>query len=199
MKQTLAESTLGMNYVKALETKNLSWEAQACPPVAQSFIVSIADFLAMVKSKDNKVALAIQNYENVTKFAGIVSYTPAETEDAPGEWSLTFTFDPKDIEDCQVYTIHDSFFQNVALSSSFKETGLKFNQTCFLVDMFSVFADELYKWLDVNAKDSEVVELECDGYFTAQVAFEEGHKVFSVIPDEEIRQKVKSDASEKVA
>lgn len=199
MKQTLTESTLGMNYSQALGAKNMVWGAEAIAPLAQAFIVSIADFLAMVKSKENKVALAIQDYQNVTKCAGIVSYTPAETEDAPGEWSLTFTFNPDDIADCQVYTIHDAFFQNVAITSSFKETGIQYNQANFIVDMFSVFAEELHKWLDINAKDSEIVELECDGYFIAQVNIEDGKKEFGLIPDEEIRQKVKSDASEKVA
>lgn len=199
MKQTIAESTLGMNYSQALRAKDMLWSEQSCPPVAISMITSIADFLAMVKNKEQKVAIAIQDYQNVTKLAGIVTYTPAEQEDTPGEWSLTFTFNPDDLEDCQVYTVHDQFFQKVAMSSSFKETGLQFNQSNFIVDMFASMGEEIYKWLDVNAKDGEIVELECDGYFTAQVAIENGKKEFGIIPSEEIRQKVKHDASEKVA
>ena len=159
MKQSLVESTLGVNYSEALKAKSILWEPQAMPVVASSLVVSMADFLAAVKSKENKVAIDIQDYQNNTKLAAIVEYTPAEEEDVPGEWSLAFTFDKEDLTDVQVYTVHDTFFQDVAAVSSFKETGLQFKQTCFMITMFGVLADEIYKWLDVNAKEDELVEL----------------------------------------
>ena len=198
MNQMLSESTICVNYVEALKIKNMLWDTQSTPPVASSLFVSIAEFLGMVKSKENPVSLEIQDYHNTTKLAGIVSYCAPEEEDQAGEWELVFTFKEEDLKDVpQRYTIHDSFFQNVASSASFKETGLQFSQSCFIVDMFSEMAEEIYKWLDINAKETEQVELVHDGYFTAVVGFEDGHKVFGITPSEEMKQKVKSDATEK--
>ena len=200
MIQQFSESQMGVNYSEALKAKNMLWDVQAAPNVASALFTSIADFLAIVKSKDQKVALEIQDHQGVFKMAGIVSYAPSDDEERPGEWELAFTFNQDDLEEVpQRYTIHDSFFQNVAAASSYKESCLQFNQITFMVDMFSVMAEEIYKWLDINAKDTEVVELHLDGYFVGKVAFEDGHKVIGLIPSEEIKQKVKHDADEKVA
>lgn len=202
MKQNLSESSLCVSYCENLKGKNMFWTPESVGIVASSMITSIADYLAMVKKKDEVVALEIQDHAGNFKMAGIVSYCKNESEDdeTPGEWELTFTFNEEDLVDIKSrYTIHDSFFQNVAAASSYKETLLQFSQITYMVDMFSAMAEELYKWLDVNASETEVVELDHDGYFLGRVSFEDGHKVFSLVPSEEIKQKVKHDADKSVA
>ena len=47
------------------------------------------------------------------------------------------------------------------------------------------------KWLDNNAVDGEEVGVEMDGVFQASVAVENGEKVFSIVPDGEIKKIIK--------
>ena len=51
----------------------------------------------------------------------------------------------------------------------------------------------LKQWLDMNAKENEVVDITLDGYFEASVAIENGEKVMAITPDEPIKRIIKGD------
>ena len=54
---------------------------------------------------------------------------------------------------------------------------------------------QIKKWLEANAVEGEEVGVELDGIFQASVAVENGEKVFSLVPDGEIKKLIKDDAA----
>jgi hypothetical protein len=54
---------------------------------------------------------------------------------------------------------------------------------------------QIKKWLDENAKEGEEVGVEEPGIFQASVVVENGEKVFSLVPEGEIKKLIKDDSA----
>ena len=61
--------------------------------------------------------------------------------------------------------------------------------------MLTYLLQQIYKWLDENAKEGEEVIVEQDGIFQARVAVENGEKVFAIEPAGEVKMLIKDDAA----
>ena len=121
-------------------------------------------------------------------------------EDNPGNWSLTWTFDPKDIpEDAVKEDLLNPLFHPHFKAISAEKFGMMFTGDAALVNIMTFCIEQLYKWLDENAKKGEDVEITLDGVFTAKVQVEdvngEEQKVFAIIPAGEVKTMIKDDVS----
>ena len=54
---------------------------------------------------------------------------------------------------------------------------------------------QIKNWLDNNAVEGEEVGVYADGIFQASVVVENGEKIFSIVPDGEIKKLIKDDAA----
>ena len=64
-----------------------------------------------------------------------------------------------------------------------------------MYNMMNTAIDEIVKFLDKNASETEDVEVELRGIFTASVAVENGTKIMSIVPGEYIKQIIKNDSA----
>lgn len=110
-------------------------------------------------------------------------------------WSLTWTIEPENIPadsnklDLQNDLTH-SYFRTIAG----EKWGMRFHDRTALITMLTYSIEQLYKWLDENAKEGSVVEIELDGVFKASVEVKDGKKVFAVEPMGEVKTMIKDDS-----
>jgi hypothetical protein len=155
----------------------------------------VAGILKDQKSKDNPVTFCITELDGKPVAFATVEYFDAEGEN-PGNWSMVWGFNPDDIPenatriDLQNDLTH-SYFREVAGN----KYGMKFHDRTSIVTLITYAMEQLYKWLDENAKEGEVVEIELDSVFTAKVEIVDGVKVFAIDPAVEIKTIIKDDAS----
>jgi hypothetical protein len=192
----LMETSIPVNYGQViLKEANLDWDPNDTGKIYDIVIMSISDFLGMMKTKDAKIALAVKDLKGNFKMAGVVAYHPNENEDMPGNWSYELTFDEKDIEEATVFVSTDAQFQRVVGQTSFNLYGMKFLSPTYVSPMIEGAATVLINWLDTNAKESEEVVIEVPGYFTASVVVEGGEKIMSIVPDGAMKRLVKDDSA----
>lgn len=194
----LQETTIMTNMVEVMRAKGLLWDRpNQSDLLFQSLFLSVSQFLGIHKKKDHKVALVVKdNYDNF-KLAGIVQYHPNEEDDSnPGNYTYELTFDQADIAEIpEVYSIFDSMFQGVAQEVSLSYCNFRYVKNEQIIGFMTGCVEALTTWLDSNAKETEEVVVELEGYFQASVAVENGIKVFSIVPEGKIKQLIKGDSS----
>ena len=129
------------------------------------------------------------------KIAAIMTYhKPTDGDEDKGNWSLEFTLNEEDLDNIE--TIHDNFndaFFMVANKEVYNANNGRFKSSKHCTDLFCELIDVLVNYLDDNAKQDDVLEVEVPGVFVASVGVEKGKKVMGIVPGEIIRQIVKSD------
>ncbi len=153
-----------------------------------------ANLLKDTKSKDAPTAFILTNIKNKPVAAAIVEYF--DNGDNPGNWSLSWTFDPEKIpENAVKINLQDdnthSYFRIIAG----EKYGMKFYDRTSIITLITYCMEQLYKWLDENAKEDQVTEIELDGIFNAKVEVVDGVKVFAIEPAGEVKTIIKDDAS----
>jgi hypothetical protein len=119
-----------------------------------------------------------------------------DNKENPGNWTLTWTFNEEDLPantnklDLQNDNTHPYF--RVAAGEKY---GIKFYDRSALVILMTVAAEQLYKWLDENAKEGSIIDIELESVFTASVEVVDGNKVFAVEPAGEIKTLIKDDSA----
>lgn len=195
-KFNLKETKVVEMFNQDMQAMDMDFPMEAVIPFMESLTVTFGDFLGSIKDKDKATAITIDNARNELEMAAIVKYYPGETEDAKGNWSFVFTFDPADLADCKVISFNSGNIDTTLRHVSGSLYGLQFNSTSGLHQSYIEFAQVIKKWLDTNASETEKQELELPGFFVASVVIENGEKIFALEPAEEISQKVKYDAGE---
>ena len=154
-----------------------------------------ASILNDIKSKEAPSVLIINNIKGKSVAAAIVEYF--DNGDKPGNWSLRWTFDPEDIPETTATKVDllnpntQPHFRAVAG----EKYGMGFHDSTAIVVLLTYCIEQLYKWLDENAKEGETVEIELDGIFQAKVEVIDGVKVFALDPAGEVKTIIKDDAS----
>ena len=72
---------------------------------------------------------------------------------------------------------------------------MAFKDTAAVVEVTRFFLEQVKKWLEENASETEEVGVEQEGVFQATVSVENGEKAFSLVPEGEIKKLIKDDAS----
>lgn len=186
----------GIYSVNLRDRYNIEWIPDRVPKLYDAMIAAITGVLADKKSKTaGKVAVTITDLKGVLKLAGIVSYHANENEDMPGNWTYELTFNAEDIEGItEIYDMNGPEFDLCFRDCIFKMHGIRFFHKDYYRDMLYVAVDTLKEFLDVNAKEDEVVDIDFPGYFTASIGIENGEKVMSIVPGDTMKTAIKSDA-----
>lgn len=197
MKIQFNESSIPQNFIERMAKLDWEFETHVVQQVYQVLFKSMSDFLGFTKSKNEKVAIIINQRGDQFLMGLIVDYIPNEDEDKPGNYLLSATFNKEDISDARIITISDIHFERVALRTAAGD-HMRFKETIYMIELFILTAECLKAWLDANAKEGEVVELELPDYFTASVGIENGEKIMSITLHERMKQYVKDNASTEV-
>ena len=153
-----------------------------------------SNLLKDTKSQNQPTTFMITGLKDKPVAAATVEYF--DNNDNPGNWSLTWTFNPDDIPenavkiDLQDDNTH-SYFRVIAG----EKYGMKFYDRTSIVTLITYCMEQLYKWLDENAKEDAPVEIELDGIFNAKVEVVDGKKIFAIDPAGEVKTIIKDDAS----
>lgn len=195
----LTETSIPQNYSQALLNNSvtipLDLEPEYATHIYEIMFTSFAEFLRLVKSNSNKVAIAVEDIQGNLCLAGIVQYHENEDKDMPGNYSYEFTTNKEDLEDAKVYSITDPGFTQVAYSTAFRLHGIRFREQSFIQALFITACKTLLNWLDTNASPTEEKTVAHEGYFEATVAVENGEKVISIVPDGAMKRLIKDDTA----
>lgn len=165
--------------------------------IYEIMMAATADFLKFVSANQDKVALNFEDpYQGFT-VAALVERHKGENEEGemPDNMSFTFTTNKDDLDGFVVYTTHDPQFTQICSVVAYEKHGMQFKQQDFFTDVFATAWAMLLDWLNTNASEKEVNEVEHEGYFLARVSVEDGQKYYEILPMGEIKTKIKNDTS----
>lgn len=179
-----------------LKEYGMLWMESETPMIYRVLFSTMATYLKTVQTKSiEKQAFVIKDMKGQFKIAAIMTYhKPTDGDEDKGNWSLEFTLNEEDLDNIE--TIHDNFndaFFMVANKEVYNANNGRFKSSKHCTDLFCELIDVLVNYLDDNAKQDDVLEVEVPGVFVASVGVEKGKKVMGIVPGEIIRQIVKSD------
>jgi len=167
------------------------------PKILECIFIATSEVLSSAKLIDKPVALVYRKANKEVVAAAVVQFFPNDEDPTkPGNWSLVWTFDEKDIpENAQIIEGTDPnvyvYFRAVA--------GSRFSFEYDALDVINVLniasIGAVKKWLDENAKENDVICVEIENVFQARVAVEGGVKIFAIEPAGEIKMLIKDDAA----
>lgn len=195
MKLKFAESTMVENFMVEAKALGVLYEPTDVIRICEVLVAGAADFLALVKTKEEGVALTFDNIRNEMVMAGVVEYNDNADGEGQGNWNFYFTFNPKDIEGKKRYSTTATQVHGVIARRAYEAYRMKFGNQQMIIDACTIFATLLREFLDTNAKDGEEFIVEHEGYFLATSAVEDGVVEKSVLPDGAMKRLIKDDAA----
>lgn len=157
----------------------------------------VAHLLNGAKSTTRPAAFVMVNEASVFIAGAVVQYFEnADDSNNPGNWSLVWTFDEKDIpEGALKIPFSDVQTHSYFIGVAGEKYGIQYNNEANLVDLLTYALYQLKKWLDQNVKEGAETSIELDGIFQARATVENGEKVFALEPAGEIKNLIKDDAA----
>lgn len=196
----LAESTLVENFIVEAKASGSLLEPTDVVRVIEIVVAGTTDFMSMVKSKEDRVALTFENIKGDMILAAVVEYNDNEDGEGQGNWNYYWTFDPKDIEGARIYKISATQVHTVIAKRGYEMYKIKFATPNLIEEYANLFATLIREFLETNAKDGEEFTVEHEGYFVATAAVEDGVVEKSFLPDGAMKRLIKDDeATEAVA
>lgn len=194
---TFEESSIPQMYVEYVRDR---W-AMGVPidfvtPMYRAMFSTFATLLKYQRNKNNPhIGFKLLNSEGEFIIGVILDYHAPETEDDDtGNWTLSFTFNEADMADLS--TVYDNFsdmFYTIANQEVHAAFFGTIETQSAATDLFVAMIEVLKNQLDALANTSNEVEIEMPGIFLASVGFEDGQKVYSIVPGHNIKQQIKDD------
>lgn len=191
----LTESTLIENFIMEAKALGTLLEPTDVTRVVETVVAGSTDFLALVKTKEDGVALTFDNVKGEMIMAAIVEYNDNADGEGQGNWNYYFTFDPKDIEGKKRYQISSTQVHTIIAKRGYELCRLRFASPNLITDYSVLFATLIREFLEANAKDGEEFTVEHEGYFLATAAVEDGVVEKSLLPDGAMKRLIKDDAA----
>lgn len=159
---------------------------------------AIADTLKFNQNKDvEKTGFVLKDDKGNFKLGAIMTFRKPEdgSEEDTGNWFLELTFDEDDMDGIEnIIDNHNDIFIRCATQDAYDIAYGRFKSVDMMYTMFIRAIDTLVAFLDQNASETEEVEVNLRGVFTATVGVEDGVKVFAITPGEIIKQLIKNDS-----
>ena len=182
--------------VEALERFGYTITDFHVPEIYKILFQAIASDLKLNQDKDYpRIGFKFTDDKGQFKFGAVLNYNKPEesNEDDGGSFYLEYTFYEEDMTDIdKEITNHSSDFKVCMVQCSL-ENHAKFRTSEAIFNVTEMAVDVLKKYLDINASETETVDLVLTGIFTASVAIEDGKKVYSIVPGETVKQIIKND------
>lgn len=155
-----------------------------------------ADMLNKSKVQKQPVVMSFNKLSGELIAAAICQYFENEDPNAPGNFTLVWTFDESDIPDnaAKIDFMNPDTYPFYRAWAG-KKWNIEFNSVGDMVNLINLSLSETKKYLDENASETEEVGVEIEDIMTARVAVEDGVKVFAIEPAQLIKQLVKNDAA----
>ena len=191
------ETPIASHYVAVIKERwSMDYPENRVAELYRVIFNSIATMLKVNRNKNNpRIGFKLLNDAGEFRLGAILEYQKAEeSEEDTGNWVLSFTFyeeDMKDLNDCKD-NMFDSFF-TIADHEMYSTTCGHFVDGEVITDMFSAAIESLKSQLSDIADSGEEVVITLPGVFEASVGFEEGQKVYAIVPGHNIKQLIKDD------
>lgn len=193
----LMESQIPQNYQTGIyNEKGYELAPEHVDKIADVLFSGVTDCLADVKSKEIPVAFVFEQNNQDFIAAAVVQFIPNEDDATKaGSWSYIWTWYKDDVPtNARLIRATD-----IEMSVYFRGTGMRkysmqwedinaINECC------RYLLCKIKSWLDENAVEGEEVGVEMKGVFQASVAIENGEKVYSLVPDGEMKKMIKDDS-----
>ena len=181
------------------EAATLNWDISLSEAemIAKTMFNGITDYLNIVKNKDVPAVVMVQDVKGEQIALACVKYDKSEdNESSDGSWEYFWSFDTKnDIpEGATVYIIDQEPVQRVIAKRGHNMCQMVVGVLNYLSVLccvtFEIVKDTLDQQ-DIAEGDEYTIEL--PGFFEASVSVENGEKVFSITPKEEMKVLIKAD------
>jgi hypothetical protein len=194
----LMESSIPQNYSAGLyNEKKLEVPVEKTKMMSDVTFTGVAQFLGDVKDRKFPSAFIFESDNQEFLAAGIVEFIENEDEpNNPGSWNYYWTWYKNDVpSNSKIYRVTDiqlsSYFRGVSQS----KYGVSFYSASYIIDLTVYLLEKIKQWLDENASETEEIGVEDPGVFQATVVVENGEKVYSIVPEGEIKKLIKDDSS----
>lgn len=194
----LMESQIPQNFSTGLyNEKSYDLSADHAHIVADILFCGVAECLGEIKNKDYPVAFVFEENNKDFIAGAVVEYFENEDDKSkPGNWNYSWTWNKDDIPDnARIIRTTDTQFSSSFRGVSQSKWGIAFRDPAAITEVLRYFLATVKKWLDENANEAEEVGVEDEGVFQASVAVENGEKVFSIVPEGEIKKLIKDDSA----
>lgn len=194
----LMESQIPQNYSMGMyNEKDYDTSPDFTNSIADILFTGVAMCLGAVK--DTKFPSAFVFEENNKDFiaAAVVEYYENKDDPSlPGNWNYTWTWYKDDVPaNSKIYRTTQPELSSYFRGVSQGKYGMAFKDTAAVTEVTRYLLVQIKKWLDENAKEGEEVGVEEEGVFQASVVIENGEKVFSLVPEGEIKKLIKDDSA----
>lgn len=159
-------------------------------------VKSLARYLALIKKKkEGSASIAIRDLKGNLIIAAVAKHFPGTEKDMPGNWTMEFTTDEKDLKDIvNKQDASSNAFKELVSKVSFELYNNKINSFSAITDIVTIPFQTLLNWFDKNLTTEGIKEeIERPGYFKAVGTVENGKKVVAIIPDGQITRIIKDD------
>jgi hypothetical protein len=193
----LLETSLPAMWSKGLaEEKAYDIAPEFITRMTETLFRGVAGVLAANREPNRPVAFIIDRLDGKVVACAVLQLFENEDKKNPGNWNLFFSFDEADIpKDAKRIYLKDPLCQSFFVAPAANKCNMEFKSEAALVILMTYVLEQIYKWLDENAKADEEVSIEQEGVFQARVGVENGQKVFSIEPAGEIKMLIKNDTS----
>lgn len=194
----LMESQIPQNYSTGLYSeKDYDLSADHTNIVADILFTGVAQCLGDVKDRKFPSAFVFEANNKDFIAAAIVQYFENKDDPSkPGNWSYTWTWYKDDVPaNSKIYRTTQQELSSYFRGVSQGKYGMAFKDVAGITEVNRYLLVQIKKWLDENAKEGEEVGVEEPGIFQASVVIEDGEKVFSLVPEGEIKKLIKDDSA----
>ena len=198
MKKRIYDTSLPANWSKRLFEEFMFTVAEAhFDKLANVLFCGTAGVLNSVKAgSKNPAAMVFRKSNKDFIAAAIVEYFENEDPNLPGNYSMTWTFYEDDIPaDATIVDFDNKVVFQFYIGVAGSKYGMSFDRESAIIILTTLVLEEAKKWLDENAKESDIVEVEIPSVCLFRAAVENGEKVFAIEPMGEVKALIKNDAS----
>ena len=183
--------------------------SQKCTRSFHLFFDAITNYIAKLKSTEESVGLSIEDERGVFQFAAKLEYFKNETsDDLPGNWGYSFTFNPDDLKNVKrMYTTSSNEFKDLGALIAKTRYGMVLTvgssesadyvstERELFTKIMGIVARVIRNWVDENSVSEEPVCQEIPGKVIIEAMLENDQKVCSITPSGELKNIIKSDAA----
>lgn len=159
----------------------------------------ITDYLALTKNKGIPQVVLVQDIKGNNIAFGCAQYAQAEDNEneEDGSWEYFWSFNTEDIpENAAIYTIDNEAVQKVIAKRGHNMCRMVVGVLNYLSIITVIIMNAVHDTLDQqNVANGESFTLDLPGFYEASVAVENGEKVFSIAPKEEMKVLIKDDTA----
>lgn len=171
-----------------------------CDMIAKTVFNGITDFLNIAKNKEVPIVVLIQDVKGEKIAFACVEYDKGEDNDASdGSWTYFWSYNMADIpENATVYVIDQTEVQKVIAKRGHNLCHMVVGVLNYLSVLCCITFNIVHDVLDQqDVAEGDEYTIELPGYFESSVSVENGEKVFSITPKEEMKVLIKSDEDKK--